>query len=621
VTDVEEKRLSPRLEVRLFGSLEVRDGDRVLGSGDLGGARPKQVLEILLAARGHRVSTARIADQLWGDEPPHDTAAAVQTFVSVLRRRLVDDRDRARMLVVTEAEAYRVATDEIDLDLDRFDELLERSARLPTRAARRTLEQALALARGEVLEDEPYALWAQDLRSTYQGRVLGARLDAAEAALAELDYGDALAHAQVATSLDAFGEHAQRLQMVALYALGRQHEALEVYRRFRMRLDEELGLAPTAETRTVEAAILRQEDVRSLLPRSIVAQAAPRAGSVRLLGRTAELGVLDRAVRGALGGSFALLAVEGEAGIGKTRLLDELVVTLAGVRVGRVRCSALEQHLPYVPLAAALRDAIGEVELEPLHLRALRPVFPELAVAAQAPPPTEVETLEALVDLVTAKAPLVLVLDDLHQADASTIAAISYLQRRCTSVPGALVASIRLEEAPPDHPLHGLETDALVRLEPLTPADLAPLGIACLHASTGGNPRFVAEAVSHHGEAPLETAFSEALIAQCRAEGPLAYRILLAAAVLEEPFGPEPLEALIRIDPLELVEELDRLCERRILRVDGPRFCFRYALVREVLAASLSPARRQMLDAQLQTSRVRAASRQVGRERLVLDGH
>lgn len=338
---VEEEQRPKGLAVRLFGSLEVQDGDRLLGPGDLGGVRPKQVLEILLAARGHRVSTARIADRLWGDEPPHDTSAAVQTFVSVLRRRLVDDRERARALVVTEAEGYRFATGEVELDLDRFDELLELSARQPTRAARRSLGEALALVRGEVLEDEPYALWAQDLRSTYEGRVLGARIDAAEAALAELDYRDALVHARAAASADAFGERAQRLQMLALYALGRQHEALETYRRFRTRLDDELGLAPTAETRAVEAAILRQEDVRSLLPRPIVERAAPESGSVRLLGRTAELGMLEHAVRQALDGSFALVAVEGEAGFGKTRLLAELAGTLAGARVGRTRCSPL----------------------------------------------------------------------------------------------------------------------------------------------------------------------------------------------------------------------------------------------------------------------------------------
>ena len=612
---------SQRLRIRLFGSLELQDGGRVLGPGDLGGVRPKQVLEILLAARGHRVSTARIGDQLWGDEPPHDAAAAVQTFVSVLRRRLVDDRERSRALVVTEAEAYRFATDEVELDLDVFDELLEQSARQPTRTARRSLEQALLLVRGQVLEDEPYALWAQDLRSTYHGRVLGARIDAAEAALAELDYGPALVHAQAAASLDGFGERAQRLQMLALYALGRQHEALDAYRAFRMRLDEELGLAPTPETRAVEAAILRQEDVRALLPHPIEQRVGGRSTSVRLLGRAAELEALDGAMRRALDGSFGLLAVEGEAGFGKTRLLDELAGTLVGVRVGRTRCSPLEQNVPYAPLAAALRDAIAECEIETSAVPGLRRVFPELALEAPAAEPTEVEALEALVQLVTAQAPLVLVIDDLHSADPFTIAAISYLRHRCRSVPGAIVTAIRLEEAPPTHPLHDLEPDALVRVEPLTAAELAPLGIADLHESTAGNPRFVAEAVATRGGPSLETAFGEALIGQCRAEGAFAYRALLTASILEEPFGIEPLATLVRADPLELVEELDRLCERRILRVDGPKFRFRYPIVREVLAASLSPARRQMLDARLEMSRIPVTtSRPTGRERLVLDG-
>ena len=108
--------------------------------------------------------------------------------------------------------------------------------------------------RGDVLEDEPYATWALDVRGSYQGRVLGARLDAADAALAEHDFGAALAHAEAAVALDRFSERAQRSEMIALYALGRTHEALGRYRSFRMRLDEELGLEPTGETRALESA-------------------------------------------------------------------------------------------------------------------------------------------------------------------------------------------------------------------------------------------------------------------------------------------------------------------------------------------------------------------------------
>jgi DNA-binding SARP family transcriptional activator len=594
--------LKGRLVIRLFGPLVVEDGGRTLGPRDLGGMRPKQVLEILLTARGHRVPTDRLADLLWGQESPRNAAGSIQTFVSVLRRHLSSDRERARELVVTEAEAYRFATEMIDLDLDRFDELLERSARESTQLARRDLEKALALVRGEVLEDEPYATWALELRRTYQGRVLGAHLEAADVALAELDHAAALAHTEAAAALDRFSERAHRTAMLALYALGRQHDALETYRRFRTRIDEELGLEPTADTRALEAAILRQDDVRSLLPRPIRRMAADNGdASVRLLGRTSELDLLERAARQALDGSFALLQVEGEAGLGKTRLLGELGTSLIGVRVGLASCSALERHLPYVPLAAALRDALTGVELDGERPPALSQILPELA-RGEPHDFAELDALEALVAVIDEHAPLVLLLDDLQWADASTLAALRYLQGRSEGLSAAVVTAVRTGEALPDEPVRLLQPDTKVRLEHLTPADLAPLGVSDLHESTGGNPRFVAEAIANGDSPELSTELSEALLGQCRAEGPWAYRILLAASVLEQPFDPEPLAAFLRADEADLVEELEGLCERRILRVDGLRFRFRYELVREVLLASLSPARLRLMRERLDQS-------------------
>jgi DNA-binding SARP family transcriptional activator len=584
-----------RLQIRLFGPLAIEDA-RTLGPRDLGGSRPKQVLEILLTARGHRVPTDRLADLLWGEQLPQNAAGSLQTFVSVLRRHLASDRERARELVVTEAEAYRFATDLVDLDLDRFDQLLERSAHEPTRSARRSLEEALGLVRGEVLEDEPYADWAQGLRSTYQGRVLGASLEAAEAALAELDYAGALAHTEAAIALDRFSERAHRSAMLALYALGRQYDALELYRGFRMRLDEELGLDPTTETRALESAILRQEDIHSLLPRPIgPAQGGPDERSVRLLGRTSELDALERSVRHALDGSLALLMIEGEAGLGKTRLLDELAMSLVGVRVGRASCSELERHLPYVPLAAALRSALARAELDAQRLPALRQILPELRVDEPAEDVAEVDALEALVELIAEQAPLALFLDDLQWADSHTVAALSYLQRRGTGMSAVLVTAVASEHAPADHPVRRLTPTTVVRLEALTENDLAPLGIPDLHESTGGNPRLVTEAMSADARGELSAALAEALLAQCRAEGAWAYRVLLAASVLEQPFEPEPLATLLRVDEVELVEELERLCARRILRIDGLRFRFRYQLVGTVLVDSLSPARQRLL--------------------------
>lgn len=583
------------LQIRLFGPLAI-EGARTLGPRDLGGSRPKQVLEILLTARGHRVPTDRLADLLWGEQLPQNAAGSLQTFVSVLRRHLSSDRERARELVVTEAEAYRFATDLVDLDLDRFDALLERSAHEPTRFARRSLEQALGLVRGEVLEDEPYADWAQGLRSTYQGRVLGASLEAADAALAELDYAGALAHAEAAVALDRFSERAHRTAMLALYALGRPYEALETYRLFRTRLDEELGLDPSAETRALESAIIRQEDIHSLLPRPIQrAREDPGEPSVRLLGRTSELEALERGVRRALDGSFGLLMIEGEAGLGKTRILDELATSLVGVRVGRANCSELEHHLPYVPLAAALRDALARAELDDRRLPALRRILPELRADEPDEEIDEVDALEALVELIAEHAPLALFLDDLQWADSRTVAALSYLGRRCTGISVVVVTAFSSDHAPADHQVRRLTPTTVVRLEDLTAGDLAPLGIPELHESTGGNPRLVTEAVSASARGELSAALAEALLAQCRAEGARAYRVLLAASVLEQPFEPESLATVLRVDEDELIEELERLCERRILRIDGLRFRFRYQLVGGVLLASLSPARQRLL--------------------------
>jgi SARP family transcriptional regulator, regulator of embCAB operon len=115
------------LTIRLFGPISIGVGERTLGPRDFGGTRPKQVLEILLAARGGIVSVDRIAELLWGENQPGNAPACVQTFVSGLRRHLSRDPGCARELVVTERGAYRFAIEQADIDLDRFDRLRTRA--------------------------------------------------------------------------------------------------------------------------------------------------------------------------------------------------------------------------------------------------------------------------------------------------------------------------------------------------------------------------------------------------------------------------------------------------------------------------------------------------------------
>src|SRR6516225_12291060 len=96
-----EKEKLGSLVIRLFGPLAIEDGGRTIGPRGLGGARPKQVLEILLAARGHRVPTDRLSELLWQGQPPRNAVGSLHTLVSALRRHLVHDRQRARELVIT----------------------------------------------------------------------------------------------------------------------------------------------------------------------------------------------------------------------------------------------------------------------------------------------------------------------------------------------------------------------------------------------------------------------------------------------------------------------------------------------------------------------------------------
>ena len=248
------------LAVRMLGPLQV-DGASRLGPRDFGGIKPRQLLEILLAARGRAVPKERLAELLWGDAQPRDAFATLETYVSGLRRRLGQTAASSDGLVVTETGAYRFAVDRVDLDLDRFDDLLARAEGAIGAARRRLLETALDLVRADLLEDEPYATWLEDLRAEYRERVAQARLDAAEAAFADADFGAGLAHAQRVLAGDPLDERAHRLVMLSLYASGRRHAALQAFDRCRAVLRDELGVDPLPETHALHTAILREEPV------------------------------------------------------------------------------------------------------------------------------------------------------------------------------------------------------------------------------------------------------------------------------------------------------------------------------------------------------------------------
>ena len=585
----------------MFGQILVKVAEQNLGPRDFGGIKPKQILEILLAERGGPVSKDRLADHLWGSSLPRNVSGTLETYISVLRRRLDPGGDQGKALVLTEPGAYRFAVEEVDIDLNRFDSLANRAARVDHHMARPLLNEALELARGEILEDEPYAQWLDPLRDHYRKRVMQVRVDSAEAALASTDFQTALDHAEKAMSEDPHNERAYRLAMLGSYALGRQKEALETFERCREALADELGIGPLDETRNLHTSILRQEDAGSLLPRQreqieILDNVMP--DRLPLLGRTEELAQIDGMISTALTGRFALVLVEGESGIGKSRFLDSAGSNLSDVKVGRARCSPVEKELPYVPLAMALREALQDISIDRSRFPGLADVLPELWLSNTALEIPQVKALETIAEITREHAPMVLFLDDAQWADANTVAAVSYLQRRIEDAAVTIVVAYDPEELGDDDPLLSLDAALKIKLGPLSEEDLAPLGRAHLHVRTGGHPLFVAACVGTKSEGDsghLPPTLTELVAERARAEGERAYRILMTASVMAQPFEPETLGVLLEEDAFDLLGDLERLSERKLLKVDGDGFSFRVELVREVLCHSMSPSRQRLL--------------------------
>jgi DNA-binding SARP family transcriptional activator len=256
------------MEFRVLGRLEVVEDGRVV---PVERQRARAVLAFLLLRGNETVSGERLIDEIWGPEPPKSAAASLQNYVSHLRKAL------GRDVLVTEPGGYLLRVDPERFDLARFERLVADARRSAPRDRADKLRAALALWRGPALEDLAFESFAQpEIR-----RLEELRLEAVEERIdAELACGGG---AELVTELESLAaEHPlrERLRgqlMRALYADGRQAEALDAYRDARRMLRDELGLEPSAELRELEQAILRQDP--SLGPAAQAA--APRPDSRR----------------------------------------------------------------------------------------------------------------------------------------------------------------------------------------------------------------------------------------------------------------------------------------------------------------------------------------------------
>ena len=608
------------MEFRILGPLEVVDDDGRLV--ELGGAKQRAVLAVLLLRANRVVSRDELIDALWGERAPVTATKALQVYVSQLRKALGHER------IVTRTPGYELRLDAGELDLDHFHALVSEDR----------VDQALRLWRGSPLVDFTYESFAQKEIAQLQELRLTTIEQKIERAL------EVGRHAAVVGELEALvREHPLReglraQLMLALYRSGRQAEALAAYQEARRDLTEALGLEPSPELRLLQQAILRQ-DAALDLGRATEAE----AGAGAFVGRRAELDALRMGIDEASRGHGRLVLLVGEPGIGKSRLAEE-VQRIAHQRRARVlvgRCWEAGGAPAYWPWVQALRSYVHECDRNVLRtqlgvgaadvahlLPDLRELFPDLPESSA--PESEgarVRLFDAVVAFlknIARERPIALFFDDLHAADEPSLLLFRFLARDMAGARLFVLASYRDVDPKIRDPLRTTLSELLrepvtrrIALDGLDQDDVAEYitivasvepeadAVAEIHAETDGNPLFVGEIVrllvaqarlgAGAGALEIPAGIREVIGSRVARLSEPCRKLLALASVLGREFEIDALRHLSEYSDETLYDALDEAMAERIVSDvpgDAARLRFAHVLIRDTLYDELTPARR-----------------------------
>ena len=443
-----------RTEYRLLGPLELTHRGVAVRPG---GQRKRALLARLLLDANRTVSIDALVDALWGERVPSTAVKMVHIYVSQLRTVLPSGA------LQTHRPGYRLEAAPEAVDLLRFERLRKEGRQALADAdavtAAERLTAACALWRGPALGEfsEPFAAAAgRHLEELW----LLAVEDRVDAELALGRHRDVAEELQSLVASHPLRERLRRQLMLALYRQGRHAEALAAFQELRAKLRDELGIDPSAGLAELQYRILNQDPaldrVAPALAPANAEPAAVRVPPVRdgFVGRAGELARLEQALDAATAGYGETAFIAGPAGIGKTRLTGELAerARRQGATVLTGRCIDLVgAALPYLPLVDALRPLRGTAVLDGLHeLSRLLPGSPIAATPERNGSESQLHLFEAVrtaLGRLSATAPVVLVLEDLHWADASTLDLLTFLAHAIQDSRVLIVATWRQDTA------------------------------------------------------------------------------------------------------------------------------------------------------------------------------
>lgn len=527
----------------------------------------------------------------------------------------------------------------VDVDVTNFEGLLAQAGEPPTLPA--ALEQAIALYTGDLLP-ACYDDWLLRERERLRQRYLIALEQLVYLLEDRHDYIAATSRAQQLLQADPLHESTYRTLMRLHLQNGDRARALRVYHACTTALQQELGVEAGPETQAAYQRLLNMEVVSA----SQSAPVAPASkGELPLVGRQREWEALQNVRHTALQGEAHFVLIAGEAGIGKTRLAEEVRqwAEQQGHVTAKTRSYAAEGEVAYAPIAEWLR-AEGMrarlMRLERVWLSEVARLLPELLIErtdlAMPQPLTDgwqrQHFREALAQpFIAGDQPVLLVLDDLQWCDRETLEWLYYLLRFAKQARLLVVGTVRPEEIGTDHPLLTLlmnlrQDGNLLELElgPLDAAETAALAAqvagheldakqsASIYVETEGYPLFIVEMMRAR-----ETVAKAAMPVQPPAaalppkvQAMIGARLLqltssareLAelAAVVGRAFTVEMLAHAGARDEDALVRALDELWQRRIIREQGANaYDFSHDRIREAAYAGISPARRRLLHRQV----------------------
>jgi DNA-binding SARP family transcriptional activator len=618
----------------------------------LGTRKHRVLLAALALGAGNVQSVDALIDYLWGDRPPAGAHGTLQAYVSGLRRALaIVVPEGAEPPLRTTSGGYVLDTSDLAIDAGvasalmhevhrRLGPLVRHAIPGPGVVAADVLDQAAheldtatGLWRGRPYDELGEHPQAVAERARLDELRLVACEDRAAVRLAQGEHATVVAELESLTTQHPLRERLWTLRAVALARSGRQADALQAVRVLTSTLDDELGIQPGSAVQEVQAAILRQDAAITWTeaPRTAAVAAtatvaaattpsSPRDPQPRLpqlpawpmVGRDRELALLLERLEAAEEGHPQFACLVGEPGIGKSRLVAEVLARARerGARVLVGRCSQDSGAPPLWPWEAVLEGLGGAVptavggDPESERFAAWERICRQVLDAAD-------------------EQPLVVALDDLQWADPSSLGVLRHLCAVADEGRLLLIVTMRthaerdgavaetLEALARRHAasvaLTGLSAEETGQvLAALSSQPVAAATAEAMRERTEGNPFFVVEYARLLGEAGADvaleppTAVTDVVRRRLAAVPDSTLDVLRHAAVVGRRFDLATVVSSTGLSDLTVLDRLEPATAAGMLRDEGDdRFRFSHALVRDAVYATLSPSRRQRMHARI----------------------